>query len=253
MNVLERALIEKAGNEHGWELVVQSDEGGVVLSSARHSACISISEAEGGKGWSIAGLSALIGQEIYRTFPEDRSPEGDFIASDTDKLGQLLLRAAELAQSLPNQAALTYTRRVQHELVHMDLATEAERMVKQRIGQDTFRKALMDYWGRACAVTGVDLPEVLRASHAKPWAQCESDEERLDVFNGFLLCAHLDALFDRGLITFDSKGCLICSARLTPGQREVLNVTDDLSLRWVAPEHAPYLAWHCDHVFVAEK
>ena len=38
------------------------------------------------------------------------------------------------------------------------------------------------------------LPEVLRASHAKPWAECANDAERLDVFNGFLLVANLDGV-----------------------------------------------------------
>ena len=44
--------------------------------------------------------------------------------------------------------------------------------------------------------TGVALPpELLRASHAKPWAKA-SDIERLDSFNGLLLSVHLDAMFD---------------------------------------------------------
>ncbi len=76
-----------------------------------------------------------------------------------------------------------------------------ERSLLEKAGQDVFRAALMDYWGGACVVTGIDLPAVLRASHAKPWAACASDEERLDVFNGLLLVANLDALFDRGHIS----------------------------------------------------
>ena len=44
------------------------------------------------------------------------------------------------------------------------------------------------------------------ASHAKPWAECANDAERLDVFNGFLLVANLNALFDRFLISFDDTG-----------------------------------------------
>ena len=54
---------------------------------------------------------------------------------------------------------------------------------------------MLDYWGSACAVTGLTLTPALRASHAKPWADCTTDAERLDVFNGFLLSANLDALF----------------------------------------------------------
>lgn len=74
--------------------------------------------------------------------------------------------------------------------------TEIERLVRQRIGQDTFRSAMLDYWGGRMRCTGINVPQVLRASHAKPWAECATDAERLDVFNGFLLSANLDALFD---------------------------------------------------------
>ncbi len=122
-------------------------------------------------------------------------------------------------------------------------------MVKQRVGQDTFRQALFDYWGGSCAVTGIKLPEVLRANHAKPWADCYSDQERLNVFNGFLLVANLDALFDRGLISFAESGEVICSTRLEANQRSVLQLTDSLKLRWIAPAHQPFLLWRRDKLF----
>ena len=49
--------------------------------------------------------------------------------------------------------------------------TEAERLVVQRIGQNIFRAALMDYWGGRCPITGITDPELLRASHIVPWAE----------------------------------------------------------------------------------
>jgi hypothetical protein len=61
----------------------------------------------------------------------------------------------------------------------------------------------MDYWGGRRAITGCAEPLLLRGSHIKPWTQCETDAERLDVYNGLLLAAHLDAAFDAGLIDFD--------------------------------------------------
>ncbi|MFN2857939.1 HNH endonuclease, partial [Escherichia coli] len=91
---------------------------------------------------------------------------------------------------------------------------EVERLVRQRVGQDRYRDALLAYWGGACAVTGVTVTETLRASHAKPWAECTDDTERLDAFNGFLLVANLDALFDRFLISFDGTGRLLISVGL---------------------------------------
>ena len=85
---------------------------------------------------------------------------------------------------------------------------------------------------------------VLRASHAKPWADCVNDAERLDVFNGFLLSANLDALFDRCLITFDDTGKIIISTRLTQDQCDTLGLKPGLCLRWIANEHLFYLRYH---------
>jgi predicted restriction endonuclease len=163
-------------------------------------------------------------------------------------LAKLLRRAAKLAQALPNQAASDYESLVQEELAKFSAntikGTEVERMVRQRIGQNAFRNAMLNYWSGACAVTGIAVSEVLRASHAKPWADCVNDTERLDVFNGFLLSANLDALFDRCLITFDDTGKIIISTRLTQDQCDTLGLKPGLCLRWIANEHLFYLRYH---------
>src|SRR5690242_11794048 len=85
-------------------------------------------------------------------------------------------------------------------------STQPERLLLQRIGQDIFRDRLMDYWQRRCPLTGISDPALLRASHIIPWAECESDAERLNVHNGLLLSALWDAAFDRALVTFDDEG-----------------------------------------------
>jgi len=74
--------------------------------------------------------------------------------------------------------------------------TEAERLVVQRIGQDIFRAALIDYWGGRCPVTGITDRALLRASHIVPWSECD-DAQPLDVHNGLLLSALWDAASTR--------------------------------------------------------
>ena len=250
MNVLERALIEKAGREHGWENVVESIEARVVLASARHRGRATVAAGSGSGGWQVTLPDERLVRELARGLPGLADGRGGFDAPDIDALAALLRRAAELSLALPDQAAHTFRERAATELGRLeDRGTEVERLVRQRVGQDVFREALLDYWGGACAVTGLALPDVLRASHAKPWADCTSDEERLDVFNGFLLAAHLDALFDRGLITFDAGGDLVIAPRLTAEHRASLHLSEGMRLRWVAPEHLPFLQWHRDHVF----
>lgn len=250
MNVLERALVEKAGREHGWENVVESIEARVVLASARHRGRATVAAGSGSGGWQVSFPDGRLVRELARSLPGLAKGHGGFDAPDIDALAALLRRAAELALALPDQAAHTFRERAAKALASVaDKGTEVERLVRQRVGQDVFREALLDYWGGACAVTGLALPDVLRASHAKPWADCGSDEERLDVFNGFLLVAQLDALFDRGLMTFADSGGLLVSSRLTAEHLALLHLNHELCLRWVAPEHLPYLAWHREHVF----
>lgn len=130
-------------------------------------------------------------------------------------------------------------------------STETQAVVRQRVGQELFREALLAYWEGKCAVTGLAVPELLRASHAKPWKDA-SDAERLDVHNGLLLAVHLDALFDRGLLTFGEDGRGVASPRLPAGTMSLLGLGSvALTLRFVRPAHLPYLAYHREHVFRA--
>lgn len=81
--------------------------------------------------------------------------------------------------------------------------TEREALVQARIGQGRFRSELVSLWGKGeiCALTRIDAPEMLTASHIKPWRNSD-DTERLDPCNGLLLVAHVDRAFDRNLLSF---------------------------------------------------
>ncbi len=122
-------------------------------------------------------------------------------------------------------------------------------MVVQRVGQDVFRAGLLDYWEGRCALTGLAVPELLRASHIKPWAECEADAERLDVFNGLLLAPHLDAAFDGGFITLADDGAVIVSEHLDTAARSLLGLTNSLRAARLPAGHRRYLPWHCERVF----
>lgn len=128
--------------------------------------------------------------------------------------------------------------------------TERDAVVKQRIGQSLFRDALLQLWESRCAVSGLEMPELLRASHSKPWARCIDPHEQLDPFNGLLLAPQLDLLFDRGYVTFDDQGKAVWSSAISMEVREALGVSSpDLALRWIHERHMPYLGYHRSHVF----
>jgi putative restriction endonuclease len=246
VNPLQRTLIEKIGNDNGFEHVLASEASGVTLASARHANRALVDLEGGAYQVSFQAVSSSFLPELQRSFPAMQDADAFQVVNEAD-LAALLRRAAGLSRALPSQAANDFEQAVAAELAELPaviVGTEVERMVRQRIGQNKFRDALMDYWGGACAVTGVAVSEVLRASHTKPWAECGSDAERLDVFNGFLLSANLDSLFDRFLISFDEQGDLIISSALSGGDLQLLGISPGMKLRWVDALHQPYLVMH---------
>lgn len=254
MNPLQRALIEKLGHDHGFEHVLVSEADEVVLGSARHTASARVKVSpSGGYLLHLPADTPELLPKRSRTFGQ-QSTATDFVANSEADLAVLLRRATGLVRALASQAAQDYEASVLTQLAQLSTGlrgTEVERLVRQRIGQQKFREAMLDYWGGACAVTGVAVPEVLRASHAKPWSECDSDAERLDVFNGFLLVANLDALFDRFLISFDEGGRLLVSPRIGHAELARLGLAAGMALRWLTEPHRSYLAWHrarCEEV-----
>lgn len=127
-------------------------------------------------------------------------------------------------------------------------ATERDALVKSRIGQGPFRANLDSYW-KTCALTNCSISEALRASHIKPWRDSDN-RERLDLYNGLLLTANLDALFDRGLISFGNDGTMLVSSIISPRDLESLGIPVTGRLRQVDPKHRPYLAFHRNYRFL---
>lgn len=74
---------------------------------------------------------------------------------------------------------------------------------KARVGQQYFRKMVLANYGNKCCVTGMNVPEILRASHILPWA--DNVQNRMNPENGLCLSATYDAAFDKHLISFDEK------------------------------------------------
>lgn len=165
--------------------------------------------------------------------------------ADVPSLHSLLRRAFQLSRSLPDEPLRVF----EQETKSLPRGTEVERLVVQRIGQGIFRDRLLDYWEGRCAITGLAVPELLRASHIKPWAVCATDTERLDVFNGLLLAPHLDAAFDLGFITVADDGAVVVSALLRAEDRHLLGLDAALRVSSIAGGHRAFLPWHREHQF----
>jgi HNH endonuclease len=148
-------------------------------------------------------------------------------------------RVYRLGVSLP-EAPLT---RFRARTVGLLQTTEAERLVVQRIGQDIFRGALMDYWEGRCPITGIADPALLRASHIVPWAESD-DAQRLDVHNGLLLSALWDAAFDAGLVSFTDDGTALASPELGAAARAALGLDSAPRILGLRDGHQANLAVH---------
>jgi putative restriction endonuclease len=166
--------------------------------------------------------------------------------SDVPTLHRLLRRAFQLSKALPNELLHTFEKQV----VAMPRMTEAERLVVQRVGQNLFRDGLFELWEGRCAVTGLAMPDLLRASHIKPWAECGTDAERLDVYNGFLLAPHLDAVFDHGFVTIGDDGVVVFADGLNDDARRLLGLDRAMRIHGLTEEHRAYLSWHRERVFM---
>jgi hypothetical protein len=238
-----------AAANNGFDRELPSVDGWMAYASSRVPLKIWLRE-EGDAG-AVVALSqvnvahALVG---HGEADEVRLPSGARAARlvpDHASLHRLLRRAFQLSKTLPDELL----REFEKATASLPRTTEVERLVVQRVGQDVFRAGLIEYWDGCCAVTGLAVLELLRASHIKPWADCETDAERLDVFNGLLLAPHLDATFDAGFITVGSDGSIVVSAALSSEDRAALGLAAPLRVPGLAGGHEPYLRWHRAHVF----
>ena len=183
------------------------------------------------------------GEPCVETLPT--GAVGARVVPDIPTLHHLIRRAFQLSKTLPDELLHVFVART----ASLPRTTEAERLVIQRVGQDIFRQGLLDFWEGRCAITGLAVPALLRASHIKPWAACETDAERLDVYNGLLLTPHLDAAFDQGFITVADSGEVIVSSTLDASARIVLGLEAPIAVRASLDGHRNYLLWHRDRMF----
>jgi putative restriction endonuclease len=91
-----------------------------------------------------------------------------------------------------------------------DLKGEVKlREVKTRVNQNVFRQIVLANYSSKCAITGIDIPELLFASHIIPWS--ENQKERLNPENGICLSALYDKAFDKGFIGINERFELLIS------------------------------------------
>jgi len=123
---------------------------------------------------------------------------------------------------------------------------ERKAVIKVRVNQGEFRKALMNKYNHCC-LCSVSNPELLTASHIKPWAN-STKEEKTNPNNGLLLCPNHDRLFDKGFISFDERGKVLISQELSEVDRTFMNVNPNTMLV-MNDAMKSFMTYHRNNVF----
>ncbi len=126
-------------------------------------------------------------------------------------------------------------------------------LIQPRLGQGSFRVAVLDAYGRACAVSTEHSLPVLEAAHIRSYA----DGGPHDVRNGLCLRSDIHRLFDAGYVTVDEDHRFVVSDRLKDRWHNgrayyqwhgsLIKAPRD---RRLAPDPKE-LAWHRERRFVA--
>ncbi len=132
--------------------------------------------------------------------------------------------------------------------------TEGRGITATRLCQSFFRRAVLASYDAACCICGLDLPQLLVASHIVPWAT--EEKARADPHNGLCLCALHDRAFDRGLLGIDpALRVSVCShvrGSTAPFAQITVLDFDGKSIR--PPRRfrpgSEYLEWHWHNVFL---
>jgi len=109
---------------------------------------------------------------------------------------------------------------------------ERDAVVKIRVNQSFFRKAVLAAYNFQCCITGLGIPELLNASHIIPWSK--DKENQVNPRNGLCLNAIHDRAFDRGFLTITPEYKIKISNSIK--RNNVGNAVQDFLLRYEGAE-----------------
>jgi putative restriction endonuclease len=127
--------------------------------------------------------------------------------------------------------------------------TDVLRSIKTRVNQSFFRRLVLTSYDNKCALTGIEAPELLIASHIVPWSK--NKDARTTPQNGICLNALHDRAFDEGYLTFTDDFEVLYSWDLPSVARTVLESFGARKLRLPSrfvPDPA-LLAFHRTKIF----
>ncbi len=136
------------------------------------------------------------------------------------------------------------------------LGKDKKSLIKTRVNQQFFRKTVLSANNNSCCITGIQIPELLVASHIIPWK--DKNETRLDPRNGLCLNSFHDKAFDRGFISISNNFEIIVSESITQKYSQTTTL-DWFKLfdkkRMIMPDKfvplQEYLEYHRKNIFIS--
>lgn len=144
------------------------------------------------------------------------------------------------------------------QIIDIDLANlpdgkDRERVVKTRINQNFFRQTILSAYNETCCVTGLNVGELLIASHIVPWSK--KKEARMNPRNGLCLNTLHDKAFDRGLMTVNFDFVIKVSSQIKTLENKAVKeflIKYDGQKIYTPERFVPekkFLQYHNEHIF----
>jgi predicted restriction endonuclease len=128
------------------------------------------------------------------------------------------------------------------------------REVKTRINQNVFRQIILSNYLGKCVVSGIDIQELLVASHIIPWSK--NKKERLNPANGLCLSVLYDKAFDKGFIGISLQHKILLSNKLKQNSEKNFYSRffghiegSKIQLPERFQPNKEFLEYHLDHIF----
>ena len=145
---------------------------------------------------------------------------------------------------------------ISDDIAQLPEGKERRRLVRTRVNQSFFRRAVLSAYQNKCCITELAVPTLLNASHIIPWRE---KRERTNPSNGLCLNVLHDRAFDRGLITVRPNGIVVVSTELRKhaekcGESAFVIGCADEKIR-MPDKFAPtqeFLEYHNREIFIGE-
>ncbi len=193
-----------------------------------------------------------IHNKIKELLPNEHSPldkngngnEGIYLAKISGQLASALMQNSGLSKAEIEKEGKSD--RIVRQIRRLKISeTEKTAFIKSRRGQGRFREDVLALH-KMCPFTKVSNTTFLHASHIKGWADCDTNEERIDPENGLPLSLIADRLFDKHLVSFDDDGSAIYSSKLDQGELMKLgiDITKEVKIPIRSQKQLEYIRFH---------